>query len=138
VLHAPPISTFICSRNNICQSEDKRNGKGEVPVLNYAPRHEDILGEWRYSSTHPLTSALDGGEWSASRPGRFAPRKRTSGIRWIGGWVGLRAGLDTVVKRKFPRLLRESNPDLSDHPAHSQFLYRLSSPGFICQGVEIL
>jgi hypothetical protein len=29
------------------------------------------VGDWRYSSTHSLTSALDGGEWSASRPGRF-------------------------------------------------------------------
>jgi hypothetical protein len=27
--------------------------------------------EWRYSSTHSLTSALDGSEWSASRPGHF-------------------------------------------------------------------
>jgi hypothetical protein len=25
---------------------------------------------------HSLTSALDGGEWSASRPGRFTPRER--------------------------------------------------------------
>jgi hypothetical protein len=29
-----------------------------------------------YSSTHSLTSALDEGEWSASRPGRFTPRER--------------------------------------------------------------
>jgi hypothetical protein len=42
----------------------------------------------RYSSTHSLTSAVDGGEWSASRPGRFAPRERTIGTHWIGGWVG--------------------------------------------------
>jgi hypothetical protein len=36
--------------------------KGKVvPVLNEAPRHEDALREWRYSSTHSLTSALDGG-----------------------------------------------------------------------------
>jgi len=28
-----------------------------------------------YSHTHSLTSALDGGEWSASRPGRFTPEK---------------------------------------------------------------
>jgi hypothetical protein len=28
-------------------------GKGKVvPVLNEAPRHEDVLREWRYSSTH--------------------------------------------------------------------------------------
>jgi hypothetical protein len=25
---------------------------------------------------HSLTSALDGGEWSTSRPGRFTPRER--------------------------------------------------------------
>jgi hypothetical protein len=48
----------------------------------------------------PLTSALDGGEWSTSRPGRF-----TTGTNWVGGWVGHRAGLDTVEKRKI------SSPD---------------------------
>jgi hypothetical protein len=29
--------------------------------FNWAPRHEGVLGEWRYSFTHSLTSALDGG-----------------------------------------------------------------------------
>jgi hypothetical protein len=28
----------------------------------WAPRHEGVLWEWRYSSTHSLISALDGGE----------------------------------------------------------------------------
>jgi len=56
------------------QSNDK-----VVPVFNYAPRHEYELGEWRYSSTLSLTSALEEGEWSASRPGRFTPRERASG-----------------------------------------------------------
>jgi len=29
------------------------NGKGKVvPLLNQAPPREDVLGEWRYSSTH--------------------------------------------------------------------------------------
>jgi hypothetical protein len=46
-----------------------------------------------------LTSALDGGECSASHPGRFIPRERDPGTHWIGGWVGLRAVLDAVVKR---------------------------------------
>jgi hypothetical protein len=68
------------------------------------------LGEWRYSSTHSLTSALDGVEWSTSRPGRFTPRERAPGTHWIGGWVGPRAGLDAVVKRKIPSPRRESNP----------------------------
>jgi hypothetical protein len=66
--------------------------------------------EWRYSSTHSLTSTLDGGEWSASRPGRFTPKERAPGTHWIGGWVGLRAGLDAVVKGKIPSPSRESNP----------------------------
>jgi hypothetical protein len=50
-----------------------------------------------YSSTHSLTSALDGGEWSASRPGRFTPRQRAPRTHWIGGWVGPRAVLDAVL-----------------------------------------
>jgi hypothetical protein len=66
--------------------------------------------EWRYSFTHSSTSALDGGEWSASRPGRFTPRESTPGTHWIGGWIGSRAVLDAVVKRKIPSPRRESNP----------------------------
>jgi hypothetical protein len=57
-----------------------------------------------------LTSAIAGGEWSASRPGRFTPTERTPGTHWIGGWVGPRAVLDTVVKRKIPSPHQELNP----------------------------
>jgi hypothetical protein len=64
------------------------------------------------SSTHSLTWALDGGEWSASRPGRIIPRERAPDTRWIGGWVGPRAGLDAVVKRKIPSPRRKSNPKI--------------------------
>jgi hypothetical protein len=60
-----------------------------------------------------LTSALDGGEWSASRPGHFTPRERAPGTHGIGGWVGPRAGPDAVVKRKVPSPRRKLNPD---HP----------------------
>jgi hypothetical protein len=69
-----------------------------------------ILGEWRYSSTHSLTSALDLGELSASRTGRFIPKERATGTHCTGGWVGPRAVLDTVVERKIPSPRRESNP----------------------------
>jgi hypothetical protein len=58
---------------------------------------------------HTLTSALDGGEWSISRPGRFTPRERDPGTHWIGGWLGPRVVLDAVVKRKIPSPHRESN-----------------------------
>jgi hypothetical protein len=68
------------------------------------------IGEWRYSSTHYLASALHGGEWSASRPGRFTPREKARGTPWIGGWVGPRDVLDVVVKRKIPSPRWESNP----------------------------
>jgi hypothetical protein len=43
-----------------------------------------------------LTSALAGGEWSASRPSRFNP-----GTHLIGSWVDPRAGLDDVEKIQF-------------------------------------
>jgi hypothetical protein len=68
------------------------------------------LEDWRNSFNHSLTSALDGGEWSASRPGHFTSRERAPGTHWIGGWVGPRAVLDSVVKRKIPSPRRESNP----------------------------
>jgi hypothetical protein len=44
-----------------------------------------------------LTSALDEGEWSASRPG---PREKTYGTHWVGSLVGPRAGLDAMDKRQ--------------------------------------
>jgi hypothetical protein len=61
---------------------------------------------------HSLTSALDGGEWSA-------PRERAPDTHWIGGWVGPRADLDAVVKRKIPIPHRESNPRTPYRPARS-------------------
>jgi hypothetical protein len=30
--------------------------------------------------------------------GRFTPGERAPGVHWIGGWVGLRAGLDDMKK----------------------------------------
>jgi hypothetical protein len=39
-----------------------------------------------------------------------APRERAPGTHWIGSWVGLRAVLDAVVKRKIPNPRQESNP----------------------------
>jgi hypothetical protein len=32
-----------------------------LETVHRAPRHEGVLGEWRYSYTHSFTSALDGG-----------------------------------------------------------------------------
>jgi hypothetical protein len=105
-------------------------GKGKVAgCFNWAPRHEGILGEWRYSSTYSLTSALHRGEWSVSRPGRFTPRERAPGTHWIGDKMGPRDVLDAVVKRKISNPRRESNPLKPDHPARIPALYRLSCHG---------
>jgi hypothetical protein len=71
-----------------------------------------------------FTSALVGGEWSASRPGRFTPEERASGTHWIGGWVDPRAGLDDVEKRKFLTLPGLELRTLG-RPARNQSLYRL-------------
>jgi hypothetical protein len=50
-----------------------------------------------------LTSALDGGEWSVSRPGRFIPTERGPGTHSTGGWGGGgRPVRDAVVSRKIP------------------------------------
>jgi hypothetical protein len=63
-----------------------------------------------------LTSALEGGVWSASRPGRLHPRER-AGIHCTGGWVVPGAGLDRCGKSR-PTGIR--SPDL---PARSESLY---------------
>jgi hypothetical protein len=46
-----------------------------------------------------LASVVDGGEWSASRPGLFTSGERAPGTHYIGGWVGPRAGLETASSR---------------------------------------
>jgi hypothetical protein len=51
-----------------------------------------------------LISALAGGEWSVSRPGRFTFGEIAPGTHWIGGWVDPGADLDDVEKRKLVTL----------------------------------
>jgi hypothetical protein len=70
-----------------------------------------------------LISALDRDEWSASRPGRLTPRERAPGTHLIGSWVGPRADLDDVEKRKFLALPGLELRPLC-RPACSQLLYR--------------
>jgi hypothetical protein len=86
----------------------------KVKQSRYTPWRRLGGGERRNSSYSFLTSALDGGEWSASRPGRaFTPGERTPGTHCTGGWVDRRAGLDTEARGKILCLRRGSNPD---HP----------------------
>jgi hypothetical protein len=59
-----------------------------------------------------LTSALVGGKWPASRPGRFTPAEKAPVTYWIGGWVSSRTVLHDVERRK-SFTYRDSNPDFS-------------------------
>jgi hypothetical protein len=43
-------------------------------------------------------------------PATLPLKERDPGTHWIGGWVGPRAVLDVVVKRKIPSPYQESNP----------------------------
>jgi hypothetical protein len=77
-----------------------------------ASKAMEALAGRRYSSYSFLTSALDGGDWSASRPGRaLPPGKGPPGTHWTGGYVGPRAGMDTEDRGKILRPCRGSNPD---------------------------
>jgi hypothetical protein len=62
-----------------------------------------------------LISALVGGEWSASRPGRFTPGDCVPGTHWIAGWVNPRTGLDDLEKILDPTGTRTPTP-LSSSP----------------------
>jgi hypothetical protein len=73
-----------------------------------------------------VTSALYGGEWSASLTVRFTRGERAPGTHWIWKLMGSRTGLDAVENWKISCFCRESNPG---HPTRSPFLYRLSYPG---------
>jgi hypothetical protein len=64
-----------------------------------------------------LTSALAGGEWSASHHGCFTLGERAPGTHWIGGWMDPRASLDDAEKRKFFTLPGLELQPL-DRPAH--------------------
>jgi len=77
---------------------------GKVKLFLWLTEPHAMKGYWAV-----LTSALDGGEWSASQSGCFTSRERAPSTRWIGGRVGPRAVLDAVVKRKISGLRRESN-----------------------------
>jgi len=67
-------SSEFCRHNPLCCFSTS-NTKGKH-VFRYRLSPETfgytlVLGEWKYSFTHCLTSAVDGVEWSASSPGRF-------------------------------------------------------------------
>jgi len=63
-----------------------------------------------------LTSAVNGGEWSASRSGCFTTGEGALGVLWLGGWVVCRADRDPLGKTKICYSCRESSHFFSYQP----------------------
>jgi hypothetical protein len=87
---------------------------------------------WESGGIDPpfLTSALDGGEWPASHPGSLIPGGRTSGTYWIGYWVGPRAGLGSVKKKKSFGLALNRTPAVHSDAIPAELTDRTES--FLC------
>jgi hypothetical protein len=90
-----PLFVFLCCVV-LCNYRPLRradhSSKGILPSVliklsHYTARRR--LGERRYSSYSFLTSVLDGGEWSASRPGRALPPRKGSPVPIVleAGWA---------------------------------------------------
>jgi hypothetical protein len=75
-----------------------------------------------------LSLELAGGEWSASRPGRFTPKEGTPVTQWIGGLVALITRLDNMERRKILPL-KELKLRPLGRPSRRQSVYPLSHPG---------
>jgi hypothetical protein len=77
-----------------------------------ATRHEVAWGERGYSSYSFSTSALDGGEWSESRPGRALPPGKGPPVSIVqeAGWAPEPVWTQRLEEKSF-RLCRGSNPD---------------------------
>jgi hypothetical protein len=59
------------------------------------------MGEWMYRPTFSWPRNLLEVIGQFHAPAALPPGKKTSGTHSIGGWVGLRAGLDDMEKWKF-------------------------------------
>jgi hypothetical protein len=72
-----------------CSVSDRLTGQGNVPA--HAMKSYRLVEVQLHTF---ITSALRGGEWSASRPGRFTPERKNASTHWMGGWAGHRTDHD--------------------------------------------
>jgi hypothetical protein len=79
----------------------RQNGKGKVVSVPFLTENHALKAYWGVDvELHTFfISALDGGEWSVSRPGRFTLRERDHVTHWRGGLMGLRADLDATMDK---------------------------------------
>jgi hypothetical protein len=67
------------------------------PLLDYVPRHEDVLVVCRYSSSHSLPRHYMEVSDQLQDPTALPPDNY-----WIGGCVKPKGGLDAVARRESP------------------------------------
>jgi hypothetical protein len=74
-------------------------------------KHQNMKAYWGVDVYFQkfLTSAIDGGDWSALRPGRFTPREKAPRTHWLEGWLGQSRSVPGGEKI-IPSPRRESNP----------------------------
>jgi hypothetical protein len=89
---------------------------------------EVLGGETRYSSYSFTTSALDGGEWSASRPCHAIPPGKGPPVPIVQE-AGPQSRYGHTGQRKNPLPLPGTEPRSPGRPVRSQTLYWLSYPG---------
>jgi hypothetical protein len=73
--------------------------KLSLGLINSALRREDVWGGGGIAPPF-LTLVLNEGEWSDSHSCRLTPGETTPCTNFTGGWVGPKAGLDVMEKRK--------------------------------------
>jgi hypothetical protein len=76
-----------------------------------------------------LISTLVGGEWPASRPGRFTPGESATGTHFIGCWGGPQSRFGRRGAEKILDPTGTQTPTPLGRPARSQSLCRLRYPG---------
>jgi len=99
--------------------------EAKVVLMHVIKASRGVVELWLLSF---LTSALDGGEWSASCLRCFTPRDRVHCICQKGSWLCTRISLDILERRKISFLSHDLNPD---HPVHSpvtESLYWICCP----------
>jgi hypothetical protein len=90
--------------------------------------HGGACSEERYSSYSFSNLALDEVSGKHHVPAVLYPQERSPSTHWIGGWVGLRASLDTWARMRILYPCQGLNPGC---PVYGQTLYWLNYPSSI-------
>jgi hypothetical protein len=124
-------------RGAYCRHHQGAGGsKAKAVPLHATEAH---VGERSYGSYSFSTSALDGGEWSASCPGRALPRGEGPSVPIVqeAGWAPEPVWIQRLEEKSF-RLCRESNLDRPLYQLISTVLENFDGITDCLRGVHLL